>query len=74
LLSSGIAVGVAPSVVLVDMVHRPPDSRLLTNLLSQEKDYTKHLNALLDSSHSSQASFSVTQASTALSHDQFPSV
>jgi hypothetical protein len=46
------------------MVHRPPDSRLLTNLLSQEKDYTKHLNTLLDSSHSSQASFSAYAAAS----------
>ncbi|KAF9467483.1 hypothetical protein BDZ94DRAFT_1155604 [Collybia nuda] len=40
------------------MVHRPSDSRLLTNLLNQEKDYTKHLTALLDASPASLASFS----------------
>ncbi|KAG7441701.1 uncharacterized protein BT62DRAFT_1079870 [Guyanagaster necrorhizus] len=33
------------------MVHRPADSRLLTNLLSQEKDHSKHLHSLLDSSN-----------------------
>jgi hypothetical protein len=46
------------------MVHRPPDSRLLTNLLSQEKEFTKHLNTLLDSSHSSQSSFSAYAAAS----------
>ncbi|TFK38358.1 hypothetical protein BDQ12DRAFT_683522 [Crucibulum laeve] len=40
------------------MVHRPADSRLLTNLLSHEKDYSKHLLSLLDYSHASLASFS----------------
>jgi hypothetical protein len=30
------------------MVHRPSDSRLLSNLLSSEKDYTKLLTTLLD--------------------------
>lgn len=40
------------------MVHRPADSRLLTNLLTHEKDYSKHLLALLDYSHASLASFS----------------
>src|SRR5882757_1462353 len=38
------------------MVHRPTDSRLLTNLLSHEKDYSKQLLSLLD--HTSQASLS----------------
>ncbi|KAK0441205.1 uncharacterized protein EV420DRAFT_1580263 [Desarmillaria tabescens] len=33
------------------MVHRPADSRLLTNLLSQEKDHSKQLQSLLDSSN-----------------------
>ncbi|KAK0184369.1 hypothetical protein F5146DRAFT_1075385 [Armillaria mellea] len=33
------------------MVHRPPDSRLLVNLLSQEKDHSKQLQSLLDSSN-----------------------
>ncbi|KAL1943518.1 hypothetical protein VTO73DRAFT_3963 [Trametes versicolor] len=40
------------------MVHRPSDSRLLANLLSHEKDYSKHLSVLLDYSQSSLASFS----------------
>ena len=35
------------------MVHRPSDSRLLTNLLNAEKEYSKHLLSLLDYSHSS---------------------
>ncbi|KAI0942613.1 hypothetical protein AcW1_003196 [Taiwanofungus camphoratus] len=40
------------------MVHRPADSRLLTNLLSHEKDYSKHLVHLFDHSQTSLASFS----------------
>ncbi|KAI0324289.1 hypothetical protein GY45DRAFT_1263144 [Cubamyces sp. BRFM 1775] len=40
------------------MVHRPTDSRLLANLLSHEKDYSKHLAILLDYSQSTLASFS----------------
>ena len=40
------------------MVHRPADSRLLVNLISQEKDYSKQLSSLLDRSQSSLASFS----------------
>ncbi|ESK83648.1 hypothetical protein Moror_2178 [Moniliophthora roreri MCA 2997] len=35
------------------MVHRPTDSRLLANLISHEKDYSKHLQTLLDTSHAS---------------------
>ncbi|KAJ7664376.1 hypothetical protein DFH06DRAFT_1040156, partial [Mycena polygramma] len=38
------------------MVHRPADSRLLANLLSQEKEYAKHLGTLLDHSNASLAS------------------
>lgn len=38
------------------MVHRPADSRLLTNLLQHEKDYSKQLLSLLDHSHASIAS------------------
>ncbi|KAJ7187148.1 hypothetical protein C8R46DRAFT_1059007 [Mycena filopes] len=38
------------------MVHRPADSRLLTNLLTQEKEYAKHLATLLDHSNASLAS------------------
>lgn len=33
------------------MVHRPADSRLLNNLLSQEKDHSKQLQSLLGSSN-----------------------
>ncbi|GJF00420.1 hypothetical protein PsYK624_167080 [Phanerochaete sordida] len=40
------------------MVHRPADSRLLVNLITHEKDYTKQLHALLERSQSSLASFS----------------
>ena len=40
------------------MVHRPSDSRLLVNLLSHEKDYSKQLGSLLDQSQASLASFS----------------
>lgn len=40
------------------MVHRPADSRLLANLLSHEKDYSKHLATLLEHSQLSLASFS----------------
>lgn len=39
------------------MVHRPADSRLLTNLLSNEKEYSKQLVAFLDVSHAARASF-----------------
>jgi hypothetical protein len=39
------------------MVHRPSDSRLLTNLLAHEKDYSKSLLSLLDSSNLSLSSF-----------------
>jgi len=35
------------------MVHRPPDSRLLSTLLSKEKDYSKQLDTLLDASNAS---------------------
>jgi S-formylglutathione hydrolase FrmB len=47
------------------MVHRPSDSRLLTNLLSHEKDYTKHLNILLQHSQSSLSSFSAYASASA---------
>lgn len=46
------------------MVHRPADSRLLTNLLTHEKDYSKHLNTLLDYSNASLASFSAYAAAS----------
>ena len=47
------------------MVHRPADSRLLTNLLNHEKDYSKHLSILLDYSQASLASFSAYAAASA---------
>ena len=40
------------------MVHRPSDSRLLSNLLTHEKEYSKQLSTLLERSQSSLASFS----------------
>jgi hypothetical protein len=46
------------------MVHRPSDSRLLTNLLSHEKDYSKQLGNLLDASQASLASFSAYASSS----------
>ena len=47
------------------MVHRPADSRLLTNLLNHEKDYSKHLSILLDYSQAALASFSAYAAASA---------
>ncbi|KAF9267038.1 hypothetical protein L218DRAFT_856660 [Marasmius fiardii PR-910] len=46
------------------MVHRSSDTRLLNNLISHEKDYSKHLTALLDSSHASCNSLTVFAASS----------
>ncbi|KAH7904257.1 hypothetical protein BJ138DRAFT_1073592 [Hygrophoropsis aurantiaca] len=46
------------------MVHRPPDSRLLTNLIAHEKEYTKHFNALFPVSHSTLASLSAYAAAS----------
>ncbi|KDQ52489.1 hypothetical protein JAAARDRAFT_477170 [Jaapia argillacea MUCL 33604] len=40
------------------MVHRPPDTRLLNNLITNELSYSKHLHSLLTLSSSSQAAFS----------------
>ncbi|KAL4072111.1 hypothetical protein J3A83DRAFT_2974547 [Scleroderma citrinum] len=40
------------------MVHRPPDARLLNNLITHEKEYTKHFVALFSLSHTSLASLS----------------
>jgi hypothetical protein len=51
-------------VVLEGMVRRQLDSRLLANLLLHEKEYIKHLHSLLDSSLSSQASFSAYAAAS----------
>ncbi|CDO76832.1 hypothetical protein BN946_scf185033.g29 [Trametes cinnabarina] len=47
------------------MVHRPADSRLLANLLSHEKDYSKQLSTLIDYSQASLASFSAFAAACA---------
>jgi hypothetical protein len=46
------------------MVHRPTDSRLLVNLLSQEKDYSKQLYILLGVSDASVSSLSAYAASS----------
>ncbi|KAG5643468.1 hypothetical protein DXG03_000900 [Asterophora parasitica] len=47
------------------MVHRPADSRLLANLLHHEKDYSKHLHALLDPAHASLSAFSAYASASA---------
>jgi len=49
---------------LDEMVHRPADSRLLSNLLQQEKEYSKQLTQLLESSNSSLASFTAYAAAS----------
>lgn len=46
------------------MVHRPPDSRLLSNLIAHEKEYTKHLSALFPISHAALASLSAFAAAS----------
>ncbi|KAF9039332.1 hypothetical protein BJ165DRAFT_1352237 [Panaeolus papilionaceus] len=46
------------------MVHRSADSRLLTNLLTHEKEYSKHLTALHDLSNNSLASFAAYAAAS----------
>jgi len=47
------------------MVHKPSsDSRLLSNLLTHEKDYTKQLSNLFNSSYASLASLSAYAAAT----------
>ncbi|KAF9523325.1 hypothetical protein CPB83DRAFT_775648 [Crepidotus variabilis] len=46
------------------MVHRPADSRLLTNLLQHEKEYSKQLCQLLDYSNASLASFAAYAAAS----------
>ena len=53
------------SELAAHMVHRPADSRLLTNLLNHEKDYSKHLSILLDYSQAALASFSAYAAASA---------
>ncbi|KAG1811028.1 hypothetical protein EV424DRAFT_1570891 [Suillus variegatus] len=45
-------------------VHRPPDSRLLSNLIPHEKEYTKHLSALFPISHAALASLSAFAAAS----------
>ena len=52
------------------MIHRPADSRLLANLLSQEKEYSKQLRTVLETSQVSLASFSAYASASAppLSH------
>jgi hypothetical protein len=46
------------------MVHRPPDSRLLSNLIAHEKEYAKHLSALFPISHAALASLSAFAAAS----------
>ncbi|KIK68462.1 hypothetical protein GYMLUDRAFT_153511 [Collybiopsis luxurians FD-317 M1] len=46
------------------MVHRSADSRLLANLISHEKEYTKQLYSLLDISHASFNSLTAYAASS----------
>lgn len=45
-------------------MHRPADSRLLANLLQQEKEYSKQLSHLLESSNASLASFTAYAAAS----------
>lgn len=45
------------------MVHRPSDSRLLSNLITHESAYLKSLHATLDASHASLSSFQAYAAS-----------
>lgn len=47
------------------MVHRPTDLRLLANLLSQEKEYSKQLGTVLDTSQTSLSSFSAYASASA---------
>lgn len=46
------------------VVHRPPDSRLLTNLIAHEKEYTKHFVSLFPLSHAALASLSAYSAAS----------
>jgi hypothetical protein len=46
------------------MVHRPADSRLLSNLLQQEKDYLKQFNLLFTSSAACLDSFTAYAAAS----------
>jgi predicted secreted protein len=47
------------------MVHRPADSRLLSNLLQQEKEYSKQLAQVIESSNASLALFAAYAAASA---------
>ncbi|KAK2464963.1 hypothetical protein APHAL10511_003039 [Amanita phalloides] len=47
------------------MVHRPTDARLLTNLIAQEKDHSKHFYAFLDAANTSVSSLSAYAAASA---------
>lgn len=47
------------------MVHRPTDLRLLANLLSQEKEYSKQLGTVLETSQASLSSFSAYASASA---------
>ncbi|THH27585.1 hypothetical protein EUX98_g6606 [Antrodiella citrinella] len=58
-----VATAVATEAAL--MVHRPADSRLLVNLLTHEKDYSKQLANLLDHSQASLTSFSAYASASA---------
>ena len=49
-----------------NMVHHPADSGLLSNLLQQEKEYSKQLSQLLKSSNASLASFTAYVATSPL--------
>ncbi|KAI6011025.1 hypothetical protein PISMIDRAFT_437198 [Pisolithus microcarpus 441] len=46
------------------VVHRPPDSRLLTNLIAHEKEYTKHFVSPFPLSHAALASLSAYSAAS----------
>ena len=54
------------------MVHRAPDSRLLTNLISTEKEYAKHLATVFPLSHAALASLSAYAAASPSSHPASP--
>ena len=52
------------SCTSTDMAHRPADSRLLSNLLQQEKEYPEQLSQLLESSNASLALFTAYAAAS----------
>ncbi|KAF8346361.1 hypothetical protein F5887DRAFT_108876 [Amanita rubescens] len=47
------------------MVHRPTDARLLTNLLAQDKEHSKHFNTFLEAASASISSLSAYAAASA---------